>query len=121
MKKLLTYLSVIGVCLGLLPSRVEAGSRDKKKRRYWGHHHGYYAREYYRHYQPHHYWRYPYYYGYYRYPYQYSGYPGRSGSALVFNSTNPKLGGFGSRNGNMDRLSILRKINHGDPAPTRLD
>jgi len=43
------------------------------------------------------------------------------GSALVFNSTDPKLGGFGSRNGNMDRLSVLMKINYGDPAPTRLD
>ena len=84
MKKLLIFLSVIGVCLGLLPSAAEAGSRDKKNGRYEGRHHGHYARQYYRHYHPHYYWRYPYYYGYYRYPYQYYGYPGRPGISFSF-------------------------------------
>jgi hypothetical protein len=59
MKKLLIYLSVIGLSLAVLPIQAEAGSRDKKKYGYWGRHHRYYTRAYYRHYHPHHYWRYP--------------------------------------------------------------
>jgi hypothetical protein len=84
MKKLLIYLSVIGVSLAVLPIQAETGSRDKKKWHYWGHHHAYYTRAYYRHYHPHRYWRYPYYYGYCRYPYQYYGYPGRAGISFSF-------------------------------------
>ena len=52
MKRLLIYLSVIGVCLTALPIQAEAGSRDRKNDRSWGRHHGYYTREYYRRHQP---------------------------------------------------------------------
>lgn len=84
MKRLVIYLSAIGVCLAVLPTQAEAGSCDKKNRRYGGHHGGHYARQYYRHYYPRDYWRYPYYYGYYRYPYQYYGYPSRPGISFSF-------------------------------------
>jgi hypothetical protein len=84
MRKLLIYLSVIGVSLAILPLQAEAGSRHKKKDRFWARHHSHYARQYYRHYHPNHYWRYPYYYGYYRYPYQYYGYPDRPGISFSF-------------------------------------
>jgi hypothetical protein len=77
MKRLLIYLSAVGVCLAVLPNQAEAGSRDKKDYRRWGRHHGYYTREYYRHCRPHRYWRYHSYYGYHHYPYRYYGYSGR--------------------------------------------
>src|SRR6266403_4582403 len=39
MKKLLIYLSVIGVSLAILPIHAEAGSWHKKKDRFWARHH----------------------------------------------------------------------------------
>jgi hypothetical protein len=75
MKKLLIYLSVIGVSLAILPIQAEAGSARKKKDRIWASHHGYSSREHYRYY----YSRYHRYYGYQRYPYWYYGYGGCPG------------------------------------------
>jgi hypothetical protein len=66
MKKLLIYLSVIGISLAVLPMQAEAGNW---KYRCWGHRHGYYSRGYYRHY----YSGFPYYYG--GYWYRYHCYP----------------------------------------------
>ncbi|MDX6578112.1 MAG: hypothetical protein QOE96_4065 [Blastocatellia bacterium] len=66
MKKLLIYLSVIGVSLTILPIQAEAGSWHKKKDRFWARHHGYSGREHYRYYRPYYYSRYQRYYGYQR-------------------------------------------------------
>ena len=79
MKKLLVYLSVIGVSLAILPIQAEAGSWHKKRDRFWARHHGYSAREHYRYYRPYYYWRYHHYYGYQGYPYWYYSYGGRPG------------------------------------------
>ncbi len=84
MKKLLIYLSVIGVSLAILPIQVEAGSRHKKKDRFWARHHGYSAREHYRYHRPYYYSRYHGYYGYQRYPYWYYGYGSRPGLGFSF-------------------------------------
>jgi hypothetical protein len=63
MKKLLIYLSVIGVSLAILPIQAEAESRHKKKDRFWACHHGYSAREHYWYYRTYYYSRYHHYYG----------------------------------------------------------
>ncbi len=86
MKKLLIYLSFIGISLAILPVQAEAGWRHKKKDRFRARHHGYSAREHYRYYRPYYYSRYHHYYGYQRYRYWYYGYGGcpRVGFSLQF-------------------------------------
>jgi hypothetical protein len=84
MRKLLMYLSVVGVSLAILPLQAEAGSRDRKKRDYRDRYRHHYARPYYRSYHPHYYWRHRDYFGYYGYPYQYYGYAWRPGIGLRF-------------------------------------
>jgi hypothetical protein len=75
MKKLLIYLSVIGISLAVLPMQAEAGNR---KHGCWGHHHGYYSRGCYGHY----YLGFPYYCG--GYWCRYHSYPGSPGVSFSF-------------------------------------
>ena len=75
MKRFLTYLSVVGLAVAMLPVPAKAGSNHGEKGQRW--HRGYaYTRGYYGQHYPSRWWRHRYYYGYYGYPQRYYWYPG---------------------------------------------